>query len=227
MSGHMRRQKALIVKRIEKLPIEHPANRMYSDKLLSILHNRIKREPVLFVLFNKSKIVGIGHSEDGIARLRSQAMSNRKRRWWDKFTVYAVTDPGYLNDVEALATHIAMHEKIGYRSFAKAKNFTEKVKQDVKAWTATEIRVINRSLKPMEKKYHRTLSRIDAKEKKVRKAYAKRIEKTEDKRRQNSLRKQRDKKIDRLRAERKALAPLRYNIASMQAKIQSFQNIKL
>lgn len=223
----MRRQKALIVKKIEKLPIEHPANRLYTDKLLSILHNRVRNEPVLFVLYNKSKIVGIGHSEQGVIKLRTEAIRNKKRRWWDRFTIFAVTDPGYLNDVEALAKHIAMHEKIGYGNFTRAKNFTEKVRSDVKAWTATEMRTINRSLKPAEKKYHTTLSRINAKEEKIRKQYAKRIEKAKDKRRQISLRKQRDTRIERLRVERKALAPLRYSIASMQAKIQSFQNVKI
>ena len=104
----MARQQALVLKRIEKLPIEHPASKMYMDKLLSIIDRRVRREPVLFVLYNKGRMVWIGNSEQGIAKLKSQAMANRKRRWWDKFTVFTLSKGAYLNDVEAIATHIAM-----------------------------------------------------------------------------------------------------------------------
>ena len=223
----MAKQQALVAKKIEWLPIAHPQNKMYTDRLLWILDKRVKKDPMLFVLYNNGRIVWIGQSDQGMSKLKSQAMANKKKKWWDRFAIYTISNRAYLNDVEALATRIAMHEKIGYKNFAKAKNTTEDVKKDVRNWANAEIKTVNRSLRPLEKKYKRAVSKLDIKEKKLRKKYLKRIEKAKDKKRQVSLRVERDKKINELRMQRKKLAPWRQSITAWQAKIRSFESIKL
>jgi hypothetical protein len=223
----MVKQQAFVQKKIELLPIDNPQNKAYTDKLLRILDRRIRNDPVLFVLYNNGRIVQIGQSDRGVSRMRTQVLANKKRRSWDTFAIYTIANRAYLNDAEALATRIAMHEKIGYKNFTRAKNTTEDVKKDIMKWANAEIRTASRSLSPIERKYNRAMLRLDSREKSIRKSYLKRIEKAKDKNRQNRLRAEREKRIEALRILRKKLAPLRQNIATWQAKIRSFQNIRL
>lgn len=223
----MVKQQAFVQKKIELLPIDNPQNKAYTDKLLQILDRRIRNDPVLFVLYNNGRIVWIGQSDRGVSRMRTQVLANKKRRSWDTFAIYTIAKRAYLNDAEALATRIAMHEKIGYKNFTRAKNTTEDVKKDIMKWANAEIRTANRSLRPIERKYNRAMLRLDSREKGIRKSYLKKIEKAKDKNRQNRLRAEREKRIEALRILRKKLAPLRQNIATWQAKIRSFQNIRL
>lgn len=223
----MPKQQAFVQKKIEWIPIDNPQNKAYTDKLLQILDRRVRNDPVLFVLYNNGRIVWIGQSDKGVSGMRTHVLANKKRKSWDKFAIYTIANRAYLNDAEALATRIAMHEKIGYKNFTRAKNTTEEIKKDMRKWANAEIRVVNRSLRPLERKYSRAMFRLDSRERQIRKSYLKRIEKAKEKKRQNKLRAERDKRIEALRMQRKKLAPLRQNILTWQAKMRSFQNIRL
>ncbi len=223
----MPKQKAFVAKKIEWLQIENPQNKWYTDKLLQILDRRVRTDPMLFVLYSNGRIFWIGQSDKGISKLRTQVLANKKKRSWDSFAIYTIANRSYLNDAEALATRIAMHAKIGYKNFTRAKNTTEDVKKDMRTWANAEIRMASRSLRPLERKYKKTLWRLDTKEKKIRKSYLKRIEKAKDAMRQKRLRAERDRKISVLKTQRKKLSPWRQSIAVWQARVRSFQNIKL
>lgn len=222
----MAKQQAFVQKKIEWLPIDNP-NKAYTDKLLQILDRRVRNDPVLFVLYDNGRIVWIGQSDRGVAAMKTRVLANKKRKSWDSFAIYTIANRAYLNDAEALATRIAMHEKIGYKNFTRAKNTTEDVKKDIRKWANAEIRVVSRSLRPIERRYNRAMQRLDTKEKRLRKSFLQRIEKAKDKKRQSKLRTERDRRIDALRVQRKRLAPWRQNINNLQAKIRSFQNIRL
>lgn len=216
-----------MAKKIEGLPISNPQNSQYTDRLLTILDRRVRKDPVLFVLYNNGRISGIGQSDKGVARLKSQAAANKKKRAFDRFDVYTLSDGAYLNDIEAIAGRMLSHNKAGVRNFAKAKNTTEEVKSDVRKWASSEERRVNRHLRPVERKYKTDIARLDRQEHHLRKRYAKRIEHARDQKRQRTLREERDKKITSLRVQRKRLAPLRSRIASLQAEVRSFQSVRL
>jgi exonuclease VII large subunit len=88
------------------------------------------------------------------------------------------------------------------------------------------LRSINRSLSPLERKYKKSIARLDKHEKSLRKRFGKKIEKAKVASKQKSLRVQRDKKIEKLRVQRKRLKPLRDNIVKWQAKARSFEGIR-
>lgn len=223
----MAKPQALVAKKIEWLPIDNPQNKMYTDKLLSMLDRRVKRDPMLYVLYRNGRMVRIGQSDQGMSKLKSIAMDNKKKKTWDKFAIYTISKRAYLNDVEALANRIAMDQRLGWRNFARARNTTEDIKADIRKWASTEIRGIERTLRPLDRKYRKSMQRFDTKEKKLRKGFGKRIDKAKDAARQKALRMDRDKRIMKLRMERKKLAPWRQSIVSWQAKIRSFQATKL
>lgn len=195
-------------------------------RLLAFLDKRVKKDPALFVLYRNGRVVAMDRSDQGVSKLKSMAVANTKKRLWDKFAVYTLANRAYLNDVEALATRIAMSQKIALKNFAKAKNTTEDVKRDINKWASSEVKTINRSLSPLEHKYRKGLSRLDAQEKKLRKSFMKKIDRAKGKSRRKSLRAQRDKRIEQLRMQRKRLAPLRKSILSWQAKLRSFDSVK-
>lgn len=225
MGMSMAKQQALVAKKIEMVPIDNSQNKQYTDKLVSVLDKRLKKDPLLFVLYNNGRIVSVGQSDQGILKLKSQVAANKRKRSWDRLAIYTLSNRAYLNDVEALVTRLAMRQS--GRNFARAKNALDVVKKDMRTWAGSEIRVINRSLFPLERRYKKAMARFDSREERLRKRYQKRIEHAKDKARQRSLRSERDRKISELRTQRKRLAPWREEIARWQAKARSFQNIRL
>lgn len=220
------KQDALVTWRMEWFPVQNSQNKMYTDKLVGILDKRVRKTPVIFALYNHGRPVFVGQSEQGVSRLRAHINSNKKRMWFDRLALYTLAKRRQLNDVEALMNRIMWPQKQG-KNFMRAKNLADPVKRDVKVWAWQESKKINRALRPLEKKLNRTVTKLDRKETKIRKVYARKIERAKDKNKQRHLRSVRDQKLKIISAERKRLQPWRNNITQWTAKLRTFQNMKV
>jgi hypothetical protein len=220
------KQDALVTWRMEWFPVQVPQNKLYTDKLVSILEKRVRRAPTLYALYNRGRLVGVGQSDSGITRLKAAVQANKKRAQFDRFALYTLAKRRHLNDIEAITTRIMWPQR-AQRNFARAKNLGDVARRDVRSWSISETRRINRSLRPLERRYESTRRRLDKKEVQIRKRYLKRIEKAKDKARQRSLRSERDRKLKAISTQRRSLQPWRNSILSWQAKARSFQSIKI
>ncbi len=221
----MGKPQTLVSKKIELLPIERSQNKMYSNKLLAVLDKRVRKDPALLVFYRNGRVVAMDVS-DGISRLKGMVAANRKKRTWDRFAIYTLANRAFLNDVQALATRIAMDDRIALKNFAKAKNTTEDVKRDINKWATGEVRSIDRSLTPLTRKYKKSVARLDVQEARLRKGFSKRIEKARDAARQKKLRAERDRRIEKLKVQRRKLGPLRESILKLQALESTFDDVK-
>ena len=217
---------ALVTWRMESFPIYLPANRLYTDKLVGILDKRVRRNPVVYSLYSRGRLIEIG-SSDGIQRLKSAVQANKKRFRFDRFAVYTLSKRRHVSDIEALARRIAFPAETAAKSFTRAKNLGDVVRKDVRHWSVSEEKRINRSLRPMQKKFDRSLMKLDRQEERLRKSYSKRIEKAKDAVRQKRLRLERDKRFNVLRVQRRKLQPLRKAIAQREAELRTFLNMKI
>ena len=73
----MGKPQALVSKRIEQLPISRSQNKMYSDRLLSVLDKRVRNDPALFVFYRNGRVVGMDRSDQGISKFRSIVEVNK------------------------------------------------------------------------------------------------------------------------------------------------------
>ncbi|MFI5412566.1 MAG: hypothetical protein ACHQX1_01610 [Candidatus Micrarchaeales archaeon] len=222
-------RKALIMKRIEWMPISNSHNSMFTDRMVMSLEKRIRKDPALWVFYGPNgKVTWAEPAENGTAKLRAWVKMNKKKHWFEKFGVYTISKRAYMSDIDALASRLISSGSMPMKpkNFMRAKNTGEEVKRDMNQWANTEMKKINRSLKPMERKYKKSLWRLDKKEEKLRKRYMKRIEKAKDGMRQKKLRTERDKKVMQLKMQRKKLDPWRKNIVMWNSKLKSFQNVK-
>ncbi len=223
-------KKALIMKKIEWMPISNSHNSMFTDKMVSTLEKRIRRDPALWVFYGPNgKVTWAEPAEQGTAKLRAWVAMNKKKHWFEKFGVYTISKRAYMSDIDALASRLVSSSgnmQMKPKNFMRAKNTGEEVKRDMNQWANTEMRKINRGLKPLERKYKRSMARLDTKEHKLRKRYMKRIEKAKDSMRQKKLRVERDKKVMQLKMQRKKLQPWRNSINMWNSKLKSFQDVK-
>ncbi len=218
---------ALVTWRIESFPISVSQNKLYTDRLVGILDRRIRRNPTIYSLYSRGRLVEIGSSDQGIQRLRGVVQANKKKARFDRFAVYTLAKRRHANDIEALARRIAFPQDGSAKNFAKARNLGEVVRRDVRQWSTAETRRINRALRPMERKYAKSVRRLEKQEARLRKSYSKRIEKARDAMRQKKLRTERDKRINSLKVQRRRLQPLRNNILQRQAELRTFQNLEI
>ncbi len=226
--GKAKRPKAdaLVTWKMEWFPVQVPQNKQYTDRLVSIVEKRVRRTPVIYALYNHGRLVNVGQSDQGIARMKNQINSNKKRMWFDRFAIYTLAKRRQLNDVEALMNRIMWPQKAG-KNFMRARNLADPVRGDVRRWASAESRKITRTLRPLERKLNRSANQLDRKEKRIRKSYLKRIEKAKDKNRQRHLRSERDKRLKVLNTARKRLQPWRNAIVQWNAKLKTFQNLKV
>ncbi len=218
---------SLVTWKIEWFPATLSQNKMYTDKLVNILDKRIRRTPLLYATYNHGRLASIGQSDQGISKLKGQIIANKNRASFDRFAIYTLAKRRQLNDLEALATHIAWPQKSSGKNFVRAKNLGDHVRKDVRAWSSGEARKINRTLRPLERRYARSMKSFDKKETRIRKTYLKRIDKAKDKNRQRHLRAERDRKLKVISNQRKRLQPWRNAINSWNAKLKVFQNTKI
>lgn len=216
----------LIVKKIEEFPVELANNKLYTTQLLQILDKNVRRDPVIYALYNHGKLVWIGSTE-GIVGLKSMVLKNMKKKTWDRFALYSVSNRKYIPDLVALASRLALPAKAAGTHFTRAQNAADEVKRGINKWTGLQIKGINRTLKPTVRKYNVWTRRFDVKENRIRKGFGKRIDRAKDQVRQKAYRVARDKKLKELSKQRaKLLQPLRKSIGEWQSKMRSFEKIR-
>ncbi len=219
---------AVVTWKMEWFPASLSQNAMYSDQLLNILGKRVRRAPFVYSAYNHGKLVWIGSSPEGMSKHEiGMWKAQIKKHTFDRFSVYTLAKRKQANDLETLAWHIAFPGKSSGKNFARAKNLGDVARRDVKHWATTESRKIQRTLRPLERKYNKSVRRLEVKEHKLRKSYGKRIDKAKDKGRQKKFRAERDKKLKWVSMERKKLHPWRNSIAQWAAKWRTFQNLKV
>ncbi len=219
---------ALVTWRMESFPISVSQNKMYTDRLVTILDRRVRRTPAVLSYYKQGRLVWLGSTQQGITpQVRAGILKQARARSFDRFSIYTLAKRRHANDIEALATHIAMPDRASAKNFTRARNLGDVVRRDVRQWASGEARKVNRALRPMERKLNSSVRRLDKQEKRLRKSYGKRIDKAKDAMRQKKLRAERDRRISVLNTQRKRLQPLRANIAKRQAELRSFQNIKV
>ncbi len=216
------KQLALIAKRIEWLPIKSGE---FSDRMLKALDKNIRKQPIVYGLFKNGKLVVVGQSE-GLGKLRSYIMSNKKKQWWDRFAIYTLSKRKYLNDIEALTVRMSWPTKAAAKNFTRASNMTNSVKGDVNKWINGQMKGTARTLRPMEKRYSRIRKKLEGKANKLRKTYMKRIMKAKDIKIQKRLRAERDKRLKDIGAQVKKLYPWQKNITMLQRKMRELQKLK-
>jgi hypothetical protein len=215
----------LIVRKIEGFPIELAGNKLYTEKLLQVLDKKVRKAPIIYAFYNHGRMVWMDSAE-GIARMRTAAMKNMKKRVWDKFTIYTVSNRRYVPDLVTLARRIAGQTQTA-GNFTRAQNAAEDVKRDINKWTGAQMKSINRTLKPTIRKYDVWTRRFDVRDARIRKSFGKRIDRAKDQMKQKAYRMARDKRLKELNKQRaKVLLPLRKNIGMWQAKMRSFQRIR-
>ncbi len=220
------KQDALVTWRMEWFPVQVPQNKMYTDKLVSILDKRVRRAPVVYALYNKGRLVEVGQSDSGIAKVKAAVQANKRKARFDRLAVYTLAKRRHLNDFSALAVRIAWPQK-QMRNFTRARDLGDVARRDVRQWASSEARRADRSRRPLERRYNSTRRRLDTQEVRIRKSYLKRIERARDAVRQRSLRAERDRRLKSISVQRKRLQPMRNSIAMWQAKARSFQSIKM
>ncbi len=218
---------ALVTWRMESFPVSVSQNKLYTDRLVNILDRRIRRNPTVYSLYSRGRLVEIGSSDRGIQRLRSAVQANKKRVRFDRFAIYTLAKRRHANDIEALARRIAFPQDSSTRNFARARNLGDVVRRDVRQWSTSESRRITRSLRPMERRLASTTRRLDSQEARLRKSYSRRIEQARDAMRQKRLRIERDRRITTLNVQRRRLQPLRENIAKRQSELRTYLNLKV